>query len=304
MAALTIFTPSYNNGEHIRNLYQRLLKQTCKDFEWFIVDDGSSDDTGDIVSGFQRNADFKIRYSYQENQGKYRACHHGVRECGTELFCCVDADFLLYENTVEILLSEWSRFQEKEPVIGIGMPLICRHYDDLSRITGGSFPARTPETGRLSELTSRYGYHGETLYMFTANALKELTIPDVPGEKFWTESAFYFPLNKDKVHWLNLPAGESVYQAGGLSDHRLKHEINSPRLTLLFYKRGAVYHPLLLHRIAGCCLYISWKRLLKLKDESAGCIPLHIRIPAFFIEPVYCRRFRREVRKGLSEDTK
>lgn len=106
-AALTIFTPSYNNGELIKKLYQTLQEQTCKDFEWMIIDDGSSDATREIVSGFQKNTDFPIRYFYTENKGKYMALYNAIQKCLTPLFCCIDADVALYKNIVEILLTGW-----------------------------------------------------------------------------------------------------------------------------------------------------------------------------------------------------
>lgn len=180
------------------------------------------------------------------------------------------------------------------------MPIIYRNYNDLSKIIGGSFPRRVPQTGRLSELTSKWGYHGETLYMFQTDIIKQLTVPQGLDEKFWKLSAFYFPLNqKYKVYWLNVPAGESVYQPKGLSNNRLKNEINSPKLTLEAYKRGAVYHPLLLHRIANCCLYISWKRIFRLQDISSEKISILVYLFALFLEPIYCRGYRQDIKTYL-----
>ena len=185
-------------------------------------------------------------------------------------------------------------------IIGMGMPIIYRNYNDLSKVIGGSFPQKVPAIGRFSELTSKYGYHGETLYIFSTDILKQLTVPDIPGEKFWTESALYFPLNRNyKVHWLNIPVGESVYQQEGLTKNRLKNEINSPRLTLISYKRGAIYHPLFLHKVANCCLYISWKKLLNLRDEYSERICPLVLFIAHLLEPVYCRNFRKTVQTYL-----
>lgn len=298
MVKLTIFTPSYNNGNHIKELYQSLLNQTCKDFEWLIVDDGSNDNTRDIVQNFQRNASFKVNYFYQENNGKYKAHYYAIHQCTTMLFCCIDADIILYENVIETMLSEWDDYKNNLSIIGIGMPII--YYNSCSEVIGGFYPDKLPATGRLSELTSKYGYRGETAYMFLTEILKGLTLPDIPNEKFLTESAFYFPLNKRyKVHWLNVPVGESVYQKDGLTNNRIENEIRSPQSTLYFYKRGAIYHPLFLHRIANCCMYISWKRLTGPEDKFDERIPILIYLFAFFLEPVYCKKFRKVIRERM-----
>lgn len=298
MTTLTIFTPSYNNGIHIKKLYQSLLKQTCKDFEWLIVDDGSSDNTRDIVHGFQEGSDFKIDYIYQENKGKYKAHYYAINQCKTMLFCCIDADIVLYENIIETMLKEWEDYKNEPSIIGIGMPII--YFDSLSRVIGGIYPDGIPTMGRLSELTSRYKYCGETAYVFLTEILKDLTILDVLDEKFLTESALYFPLNKKyKVHWLNVPVGESVYQKEGLTNNRIKNEISSPKLTLFSFKRGGIFHPLFLHRVANCCMYISWKRLVGARDESDERIPILVYLIALFLEPVYCKKFRKTIREGL-----
>ena len=67
MKTLTIFTPTYNRAHTLVRTYQSLCHQTCKDFEWLIIDDGSIDNTSDIVKIWITEADFKIKYIYQKN---------------------------------------------------------------------------------------------------------------------------------------------------------------------------------------------------------------------------------------------
>lgn len=300
MEKLTIHTPAYNNARHLVKLFESLKKQTCRDFKWLIVDDGSEDDTKETAAGFLKEADFPVQYIYQENQGKYMAHYHAIQKCDTELFLCVDADYILYEEIVEILLKKWDDFQREPEVIGIGVPVLYRNYSDLTQIVGGVFPKTVPESGKLHELTSRFHYHGETAYVFRTEVIKQLNIPKRDGEKFWSESGFYFPLNKNyKVHWLNIPMGESIYQPDGLTNNRFAHELKSPSLTLLTYKRGAVYHPVFLHRVANCCLYISWKRLLGAADDFPERISWYVYLMACLLEPVYCRTFRSKVKECI-----
>ncbi len=68
-------------------LYESLCKQTCFKFEWLIVDDGSEDDTSAKVKKWMKENDkFKIRYIYQNNQGKQLAFNTGVENCELEYF--------------------------------------------------------------------------------------------------------------------------------------------------------------------------------------------------------------------------
>ena len=77
---LTILTPTYNGGGVLPQLYDLLKKQTCKDFEWVIVDDGSKDNTQEVVKAWLSDSDFSIRYFFKENGGKHTALNYAVKE--------------------------------------------------------------------------------------------------------------------------------------------------------------------------------------------------------------------------------
>lgn len=99
---LTIFTPIYNRAYIIRNLYESLKAQTAKNFEWLIVDDGSTDNTREIIENFiaEKN-DFTIRYCFQKNGGKHRATNRGASLAEGDLFMVVDSDDILTPDAVE-----------------------------------------------------------------------------------------------------------------------------------------------------------------------------------------------------------
>lgn len=73
---VTILTPTYNRKELLSKLYESLQLQKDKDFEWLIVDDGSTDGTSEIINQFISNADFSIRYELKENGGKHTALNY------------------------------------------------------------------------------------------------------------------------------------------------------------------------------------------------------------------------------------
>ena len=99
---ITVFTPTFNRAYIIDNLYRSLLRQTDKDFEWIIVDDGSTDDTAKYVEGIQKNDNgFTITYTIQQNGGKHRAINRGVTLANGELFFIVDSDDYLTDDAIE-----------------------------------------------------------------------------------------------------------------------------------------------------------------------------------------------------------
>ena len=92
MERITVFTPTYNRRQSLTRVFESLQKQTYRDFNWIIVDDGSKDDTKSLIDEFIVKADFKIIYIYQENAGKHSAINRGLKETTSELFLIADSD--------------------------------------------------------------------------------------------------------------------------------------------------------------------------------------------------------------------
>ena len=90
---ITVFTPAYNRAHTLEKLYRSLQRQTFHNFEWLIVDDGSTDGTAKLVNNWQAEENpFPVRYVWQENGGKCRAINYGLELAAGELFFTVDAD--------------------------------------------------------------------------------------------------------------------------------------------------------------------------------------------------------------------
>ena len=110
MKTLTIFTPTYNRAHTLVRTYNSLCQQTCKDFEWLIIDDGSTDNTRVVVEKWICKSDFKIRYIYKENGGLYTGYNTAYANIETELNVCVDSDDYMPNNAVELILNIWKNW--------------------------------------------------------------------------------------------------------------------------------------------------------------------------------------------------
>ncbi len=108
---ITIFTPTYNRAYRLSNLFNSLRVQTDKNFEWLIVDDGSTDETEQLVRTFIDGADFDIRYVKQLNGGKHRTINRGSQLARGSLFLIVDSDDFLTKNAVEIIYKNYDIIQ-------------------------------------------------------------------------------------------------------------------------------------------------------------------------------------------------
>ena len=115
---LTVFTPTYNRAHTLGRTYESLCRQTCRDFVWLIVDDGSSDGTDRLVASWQAEERIPITYVRQENQGMHGAHNTAYRHITTELNTCIDSDDWMPDDAVERIVACW-REHGSERVAGI-----------------------------------------------------------------------------------------------------------------------------------------------------------------------------------------
>ena len=113
MTNLTIFTPTYNRIQTLGRVYQSLLKQTCKDFNWLIIDDGSTDNTKDLVEQWILENKIKIRYHFKENGGKHTAMKLAYELANTKFLLAIDSDDELTPDAIEIFQNEWEKIEEE-----------------------------------------------------------------------------------------------------------------------------------------------------------------------------------------------
>lgn len=131
---ITVLTPAYNRGG-IQRLYASLDKQYNKNFEWMIVDDGSTDDTAQVVKELQESSDFKIRYIYKRNGGKHTALNVGVENVESKLTFIVDSDDWLKPNAIETVLRYHENYGKRNELCGYSF---LRAFPD-GKINGKEF---------------------------------------------------------------------------------------------------------------------------------------------------------------------
>lgn len=220
---ITVFTPTYNRAYRLYNLYESLCHQTNKNFEWMIIDDGSTDDTRNIVEKWKNEGKLHIKYKYQDNQGKHVAFNNGVRDCYNELFFCVDSDDYLTEDSIQVVFENWMEYQNKDEIAGM---VAYRGYDG-NTIIGSEFNLDVKED-TLSNIYKK-GKTGDTALIFRTDVLKEFPFPVFSGEKFIRESIVYNRID-EQYKLIIVPKiiyiGE--YLDDGLSQNAFVHDELSP----------------------------------------------------------------------------
>lgn len=219
---ITVFTPTYNRCDTLKRLYKSLLNQTCKDFCWLIVDDGSADDTKKLVSNWIDENKISIRYYRQENQGKPTAHNKGVELTETELFTCVDSDDYLVSNAIEKISETWIKTQ-KEDIVGI---LAFKGYSETKAITNIK---NNINKGNLRFLYDN-GLSGDTMLVFKTDIIKKYSFPKFENEKFIPEAYLYDLIYQEgSLYILKEILYICEYLPGGYTANMAKLLYNNPQ---------------------------------------------------------------------------
>jgi len=110
----TVYTPTYNRADLLHRVYDSLMTQDDRDFEWLIIDDGSTDNTATIVENWAAKAPFPVRYVRQANQGKHIATNRAVELAAGEMFVIVDSDDWLTTGSLGAIRQAWSSIPSAE----------------------------------------------------------------------------------------------------------------------------------------------------------------------------------------------
>lgn len=198
---ITIFTPIYNRAYIIGNLYASLLHQTCYDFEWLIVDDGSTDDVASIIYPWiEETHPFKIRFYRQENRGKHCAINDGVKLAKYEIFFIVDSDDFLEDDAVETILQYWGGIEVNSQYAGIS---------GLRRNKNGTVIGGRPDFKEYVDATNlereKFGLQGDKAEVFKTELLRKFPFPEYENERFITEAVIWDKIAYEgyKIRWIN-----------------------------------------------------------------------------------------------------
>lgn len=256
-ASLCVFTPTYNRSHTLPRLYESLLRQTSDDFEWVVVDDGSTDNTEELIAQYIDEKKINITYIRTQNGGKQRAHNVGVEKCTAPLFLCVDSDDFLVPVAVEHLLSAWKLQENGEGISGI---LFLKGFTS-NKPLGPEFPDGLKRT-TLRNLYSKYHFRGDTGLMYRTDVLKKYPFWVAPGEKFIGENYVYDQIDqKYELLLLNEILYIAEYLADGYTKNVRKVTKENP-VSYLTLKRQSITFDSTLHEkyrdtilyLVGCML--------------------------------------------------
>ena len=195
MTLFTVFTPTYNRAHTIHRVYDSLVAQTFRDFEWVVVDDGSTDNTRELVANWIKEADFPIRYFFQENGHKKKAFNHGVEFARGELFLPADSDDAFPPHALDVFVRHWHAIPELERELFGGVCGLCQN--EQGSVVGDRFPGDWGMDSDSLEMRYRFGVRGEKWGFSRTDVLRAHPFPDhlpghVPEGVVWTAIATHY----------------------------------------------------------------------------------------------------------------
>ena len=267
---ITVFTPTYNRAKLLPRLYESLCRQTYRDFEWVVVDDGSVDDTHYVVESFMNgndnengNNNFPIRYFYQENGGKHRAINRGVQEAKGELFLILDSDDSIPEGALERIASVYQQIKDDE-----GFGGVCgymAHHDGTVIGKGNDYDILDTNT---IDLRYRFNVKGDMCEVFRTSVLKENPFPEIDREKFCPEALVWNRIaQKYRLRVFHEVIYYRDYLDNGLTDRIVKIRMNSPIASMMCYQEMSELDIPLLQKIKAAINYWRFRFCSNNKSE-------------------------------------
>ena len=221
---ITILTPTYNRKYILKKAYKSLLNQTNKDFEWIIVDDGSKDNTKELIDKFIKENKINISYFYKKNGGKHTAINLGVKKAKGDYILILDSDDELTKNATDLIKKKWKKYKDQEKIACLSFLKI---FPNNKVIGNNSF-----ENEIISNhIDFRYNRNipGDMCEVFKTSILKKYPFPTFNNEKFLSEAIIWnkIALKYDTVY-IYKPIYIADYLDDGLSKNFFKQVYNNP----------------------------------------------------------------------------
>lgn len=253
---LTIFTPTYNRGQLLHRLYHSLQSQSSRDFEWLIVDDGSTDNTASIVQSFIEEQQIDIRYYRKENGGKHTAYNYALDQARGDWFLCVDADDFLHKDALTSLVTVIQEYYTESGIVAY-------KEDTRGLRLSDTFP-RDIKCCKISDLSLRYNCAGEFSLIFPRKLASKHKFPVFSGEWFIGESVVYDRIDK-ACDCMLLPKVITVceYQPDGYSSNFTKLMKQNPSGFCLYFLQRIDLQVKLLPRIVHAGKYWCFRWICK-----------------------------------------
>jgi len=299
----TVFTPTYNRAHTLHRAFDSLCAQTFRDFEWLVVDDGSTDETPELIASWMKAATFPIRYLRQPHSGRHIAHNLAIREARGKMWTGIDSDDALVPHALERIKQLWQEIPEPERANFFSVAGLCR--DQHGRMVSRPFPTSPFDVGVRDYLFLYRRFGGEKWGASPMEPVRRFPFSEIADTNFVPEGVhglqmaraltmvrfvnevFRIYYVEDRVTGATLSGRRNlakgapgrIYYYLWLLNHEMDYFMRAP---LPFVKAAAMLP--VVTRYAGRSLRDVWRELetLRAKALVAAAMPLSLLLSAFF----------------------
>jgi Glycosyltransferases involved in cell wall biogenesis len=254
----TVFTATFNRRHTLLRLFESLEMQTLRDFEWLVVDDGSTDGTDELMRELEQRATFPLRYYYQSNGGKHVASNLAVDLAAGQLFTTLDSDDALLPHALRRLADHWRSIPKDRRHEFSGVTCLCERQDGT--IVGDAFP-ESPDGVLDSDPIAMmpFGVAGEKWGFHGTDIMRQHRFPEFAGEHFIPEGLVWNRIgSKYRVRYVNEALRVYFDEQDSLSKRNVELRSRNPRGSQMFYLEQSRFAPTALLRYKSVINYIRF----------------------------------------------
>lgn len=231
---ITVFTPTYNREKDLVKLYESLINQNYKEFEWLVIDDGSKDGTKRLISDLKKENKVNIRYAYKENGGKMSAVNMAYSMAKGDIILGIDSDDILKNNVLGLIANDFEQIVDNKDVVGFCY--LQSEIKDKDKIIGNIFPIENkPVT--YHEIYNKYKVTGDKMFVMKTDIAKKYEFPIIKGEKFVPEALVFNRISKQyKFLCKNYIVACKEYKEDGYSANYFNLVKKNPKGNALYFK--------------------------------------------------------------------
>jgi glycosyltransferase involved in cell wall biosynthesis len=277
----TVFTPTYNRSGTLRRPYESLRRQTLRNFEWLVIDDGSTDGTRGVIEAWQQAADFSIRYEWQENAGKAAAWNRALELARSEFFICLDSDDACAPEALASFKELWESIPTAKRDCFSGITVLATDQNGVPY--GSNLPVSPIDCSHLA-VTYRLKRFHDSWQCYRTDIIRRYPFELIPGYRnYLPETAV---INRVAASYLQRHVNQRLlivhtdehvdahgHQSCGLSAKEgLKHApgIRAANLSLLKYQMSwFLYAPVQFYKKAANYIRFSWMQGISTKAQFA-----------------------------------
>ncbi len=227
---ISVITPTFNRGNLLKRCYLSLLEQSYMQFEWIVIDDGSTDDTQKIINNLQQQGKINIRYIYKENGGKHTALNEAFKIANGRYSIILDSDDYLSKDALKTIIDYWAKYSEIDDIYCISF---LRGYCEGEPI-GDMYPQNEFKSDYI-EMRINSNVTGDKAETFVTKIMRENPFPVFETEKFLGESVLFIPLSETyKTIYVNKIIYFTEYIEGGLTLSGRKLRLKNPLGGMLY----------------------------------------------------------------------